>query len=406
MTSEKIHHWNMPEFNKKLRASFEPSDTLLLTTTPTRQLLADSPALVSALSQIFPYLLLIDNFLEIITWTNEDHYQNFLVIVAYACTVLYWSWISYLILPMLMVLVFTSIVWSISSVIYDSKYDEKPTIEEVLYTLHNITVRFEMLFRPFKHIPLTRNNFVKLYIVTIMLTPLHFLLIRTILTPQKYLCMFGICLFTFHSPWAFATRRLFWRSLYVRIAAFYLTGADIKITKTHEQLPSQPASAATSDVEESAAAIPVLGDFRIIKKSIVSPTRVKQIVKFEILENERRWIGVGWSKVLYPHERSNFCYDKSLNTAPNIKDTSINEDNFPFPVFENDLYKYRWEWVDTDWKLDEEFNKSKTENGWVYYDTKWSDGRFRDGFSRYTRSRKWTRKAALLIDKQGTVYDE
>ncbi|RLV96224.1 Peroxisomal membrane protein PEX30 [Spathaspora sp. JA1] len=405
MSSSKIHHWNMPEFNKNIRAAFEPSDTLLLTTTPNRQLLVEFPTLVSALSQIFPYLLLIDYLLEIITWTNEDHYENFLILVVYTCIVLYWKWISYLVLPLILAIVFTTVDWSISSVIYDSKYDEKPTIEEVLHTLHNITVRFEMLFRPFKTVPLTLNNFVKLYIVAIMLTPLHLILARTILSPQNYLCILGIALFTFHSPWAFAIRRLLWRSLYVRIAAVYLTGMDIKITKTNEQFPSRTTSAASSDVEDSST-IPILGDFKIIKKSIVSPTRVKQMAVFEILENERRWIGLGWCKLLYPHERSNFCFEKSLNTAPNIKDTTIDQDRFPFPIFENDLYKYTWEWVDTDWILDEEYNKSKTEDGWVYFDTKWTEGRYRDGFSRYTRSRKWTRKATLLIDKQDTVYDE
>ena len=67
----------MPEFKSHIRATFEPTDTKLLTNTPTSRLLTESPKLSTALSQIFPYLLLIDNLLEILTWTNEDHYQNF-----------------------------------------------------------------------------------------------------------------------------------------------------------------------------------------------------------------------------------------------------------------------------------------------------------------------------------------
>ena len=63
----------MPEFSHHIRASFEPSETKLLTSTPTNKLLTDSPVLATALSQIFPYILLIDGVLETITWTNDDH---------------------------------------------------------------------------------------------------------------------------------------------------------------------------------------------------------------------------------------------------------------------------------------------------------------------------------------------
>ncbi|EMG49762.1 hypothetical protein G210_5400 [Candida maltosa Xu316] len=396
----------MPEFNSHIRASFEPSDTKLLTNSPTFKLLTESPKLASALSQIFPYLLLIDNILEIITWTNDDHYQNFLIMTAYSCIVMYWNWISHVVLPILMTLAFATIVWSISSVIYDSKYDVKPTTDEVLYTLHNITIRSEMLLRPVSHIPFKPNNFIKMIFTSILLTPLNVLLVKTVVSPQKYLWFLGIFLFSFHSPYAFAIRRLLWRSLYVRLAVLYITGLEIKVSKDYDmseyQTVSRVTSAANSD-NEGMDGLSVLSDFKIIKKRMVSPTQLKQTVLFEVLENERRWLGVGWSSLLYPSDRPNFCYDKTYNPAPNI---TVNKEKFPFPIFENDLYAYSWQWIDDDWRLDTETNKSKTQEGWVYFNGSWEDGRARDGFSRYTRSRKWTRRATLTIDKTGTVYDE
>ena len=88
-------------------------------------------------------------------------------------------------------------------------------------------------------------------------------------------------MFTFHSPYSFAIRRLLWRSLYVRIAILYITGLDIKIRKDYDpndyQTVSRVASASNSDAE-GLGGIPVLSDFKIIKKRVVSPTQLKQTV--------------------------------------------------------------------------------------------------------------------------------
>ncbi|KAG7665308.1 uncharacterized protein J8A68_000996 [[Candida] subhashii] len=393
-------------YHRHLRAAFEPSDVKLLTATPTAKLLTENPTLVSALSQIFPYLLLIDNLLSILTWTNDDHYENFLYMIIYSFIVMYWNWVSHFILPLLIASTFASVVWTISSVVHACKWEDPPTIDEVLYTLHNITVRCEMLFQPLKHLPFKLENYIRMFLTVSLLTPLHLIFTKyNIITPQKYLWLVGLSMFSFHAPWAFAIRRLLWRSTYVRIAAIYITGFDIKLKKSSYSARSIISNPSTTDVEDlstSLSSAAILGDFKIVQKSVVSPTQIKQLVLFEILENERRWIGMGWSSLLYPTERSNFCYEGSYNSAPNINETK----EFPFPIFENDIYSYRWEWLDTEWKLDPEFSKSKSKEGWVFYDSSWKDGRGRDGFSRFTRSRKWTRRANLLIDKQKTVYDE
>ncbi|KAI3403655.2 hypothetical protein KGF56_003582 [Candida oxycetoniae] len=395
----------MPEFINHLRATFEPTDCELLTTTPTSKLLVDHPILASALSQIFPYLLLVDSILETITWTNDDYYRNFLIMTLYSCIIVYWDLVSHAILPLLAVTLFSFIVWSISSVIYDSKYNEKPTIEEVLYTLHNITVRTEMIFRPIKKFPFTVKNYTRLFIVSILLTPVHWVLVKTILPPQRYIWFAGLFIFSFNSPYSFAMRQLLWRSLYLRLAIVYITGVDFKITKPQYQEVSMTQSSSASDYDDSntSSSTPLLSNFKIVRKKMISPTQLKQTVLFEVLENERRWLGIGWSSLLYPSERQNFCYQNTLQAAPDI---TINANNFPFPMFENDVYSYQWEWAEDRWHLDLEFNKCKAKDGWVYYNNNWECPRYCDGFSKYTRSRKWVRKAYLVIDKRGTVYDE
>lgn len=412
-----LNSFRMSEkLDESLYASFEPTEAKLLTSSSNSQLLMENPILSSALSNIFPYLLLIDNVLEIITWTNEDPYQNFLMLVIYSVLVMYWNFINYIILPLLISISFSCVVWSISSVIYDSKFNEKPTIDEVLHTLHNITIRFEMLLRPVQHVNINFKNFLTIFIMTIILTPFHILLTKTIIPPQKYLWFIGLFSLTYHSPWSFSIRRLLWRSVYVRIIAFYITGLDIKLDRKNQKNHhasnkniSRIHSPSTSDIEEdlnneNSHKLQLLTDFKIIKKIIVSPTQLKQIVKFEILENERRWLGIGWSKFVLPNERPSYCYEQSLLMSP--EPTTNNDVNFPFPIFENDLYSYLWEWQDDNWSLDHEFNKNKHKNGWVYFDNNWENESYEDGFSKYTRSRKWTRKAILLIDKQDSVNDE
>ncbi|SGZ57584.1 CIC11C00000005505 [Sungouiella intermedia] len=397
-------------------ALFEPSEAKLLTSTSQTKLLVDNPILASALSNIFPYLLFFDYFLEVITWTNGDPYQNCLLVVCYSVLVLYWQTLKYWIVPMLMSLVFSSVVWTTNSVMQDAKYGERPTLDEVLLTLHNITVRFELFLRPAKHLQLTRQNSYKMLIGALLATPLQLVLTNTILSPRRYLWVMGLFFLTFHSPWSFAIRRLIWRSVYVRRVAYYLTGLDIRTARNDDLLCkraghstiSRTHSAATTDIEEltesrvpASDKVKMINNFTILRKVIMSPTQLRQTVRFDILENERRWIGLGWSKLLLPSERASFCYESLMMSAP---DPWL-ETEFRFPVFENDLYTYLWQWMDDKWSIDQEFNRSRYKSGWVYYDTNWKRPAYQDGFSRYTRTRKWTRRAILLIDKQAEVLD-
>lgn len=397
-------------------AMFEPSEAKLLTSTSQNKLLVENAVLASALANIFPYLLFFDSFLEVITWTNGDPYQNFLLVVCYSILVLYWHSLKYWVVPIIMAILFSSLVWSTNSLVYDARFGEKPTVDEVMLTLHNITVRFELFFRPAKHLRLSKRNNVKMLAGAVMVTPLQLALTKTFLSPRRYTWVMGLIFLTYHSPWSFAIRRLLWRSVYVRAGVQFLTGLDIRLARNDDLLCkkaghstiSRTHSPATTDIEEiTENAVPtsdkvkMVTNFNIIRKVIVSPTQLRQTVQFDILENERRWIGLGWSKLLMPSERASFCYESLMMSAPD----PLQEDDFSFPVFENDLYTYLWQWMDDKWAIDGEFNKSRYKSGWVYYDTNWQNPAYQDGFSRYTRTRKWTRRAILLIDKQAEVLD-
>lgn len=373
-----------------ISATFEPSEAYLLKNSSNNKLLTESPILASALSNIFPYLLLIDNLLEIVTWTNDDHYQNFLIMVFYSLIVVYWNILSCVILPLLITILFSCVVWSISSVVHESKYEETPTIDEVLYTLHNITIRFEMMLRPVKHFDLERNHFLKMFFMSTITIPLHALLVNTFIGLQRYVWISGIVFLSYHSPWSFAIRRLLWRSVYIKIIAFYFIGSAIQLEK------ESPEVKANSEDGFEEHDVSMISDFKVLRKYIVSPTQIKQDLEIEIYENERRWIGIGWSKVFLPSERSAYCYEGSLAPAPSI-------DNFTFPVINDEEYDYLWKWSETFWNIDKEFNKGRDDAGWVYYDNSWTNQSYEDGFSKYTRSRKWTRKGVLTIEKKKRI---
>lgn len=366
-------------------ANFQPTEAKLLKGRSNNKLLIENPILSSLLSKLFPYLLIMDNFLEIITWTNGDNYTNLLIMIGYSIIVMYWQTLKHVVLPLLISIMFSYIIWLVNSILFDTRNNEKPTIDEIIFTLHNITIRFELLLRPIKQHHLKLKNFFQIFVVSIILTPAHFFIIKFFISPQKFLWLSGIFLFSYHSPWSYTIRRLLWRSIYVRILVFYLTGLNIKLNFENQM---KPLNAFTN----------TLSDFKIILKKIESPTKLHQVIKFEIMENERRWFGIGWSKLLLPNERNTYCFEDSLIETPDLKD-------FKPPVFDNDLYEYNWEWMDPDWLIDREYSKNKND-GWKYFDSNWNNGDYNDGLTKFTRCRKWTRKAKLIIDKKSKVYDE
>jgi len=120
---------------------------------------------------------------------------------------------------------------------------------------------------------------------------------------------------------------------------------------------------------------------------------------FILYENQRRWVGLGWTTSLFAYERAAWT-DEHLNVAPAKED-------FELPDVEDGAA--RWRWVEgSQWLVegadptDEGGMKAKADTsnggqGWIYYDNKWQNGRRgQDGWGRYTRRRKWYRDAELV----------
>jgi len=121
---------------------------------------------------------------------------------------------------------------------------------------------------------------------------------------------------------------------------------------------------------------------------------------FILYENQRRWLGLGWTYSLFAYERAAWT-DEHLNPVPAKED-------FELPEVEGGDVK--WQWVEgSEWRVegagehDEGGTNPKADSntdggsGWIYYDNKWQNGRRgHDSWGRYTRRRKWYRDAELV----------
>eukprot|EP01135_Chromosphaera_perkinsii_P006018 Nk52_evm6s380 gene=Nk52_evmTU6s380 len=105
-------------------------------------------------------------------------------------------------------------------------------------------------------------------------------------------------------------------------------------------------------------------------------------ITFETYENQRYWIGRGWTDNLIPTERTPFSDRKGLQRLP--------KDSFGLP-------NAQWEW-DGPWVIsgqqeeEEEDGRDRyDEDGWEYGDSLWRGFNQRPGLLTYTRRRRWIR---------------
>ena len=90
---------------------------------------------------------------------------------------------------------------------------------------------------------------------------------------------------------------------------------------------------------------------------------------FIIYENQRRWVGLGWTSTLFAYERSAWT-DEHNNAVPP-------RDKFELPEVEDGPAKWRWV-KDSRWRVDgaadvgdeADYDGEAGKHGWIYYDNK------------------------------------
>lgn len=398
-------------------------------------LVATPPQITRALAHSHPFILLLNKFVALLSWTTEDAWESFLLVTAFWGVTLYGGVVLRYAGPLVGVVLLILGMYSrrYSPLSSTSKTGEKhehkrqkseststqhKSLDEIVETVQQFTTRCNILLDPFiamtdflstQRTPTsatTRPALTTLFIRIILVTPLWVLLTLPpfyIFTTRRVILTFGTIILTFHSRPARISRVILWRSVFIRRLSAFITGLDFDTTSTKTKSLMPPLIRTKSASHAHANEFATTTAKRRPASSGVRFT-------FILFENQRRWIGLGWTTSLFAYERAPWT-DEHLNPAPS-------KDEFELP--EVDGGHSRWRWVDdSSWQVENNSKqkrasspkasgKSKSsaspkgsdhdgeDGGWIYYDNKWNDGRVEDGWGRYTRRRKWFRDAELV----------
>lgn len=390
-------------------------------------LLATPPQITKALAYSHPFILPLNRLVGLLSWTTDDPWESFLLLAGFWAVTLYGEYLVRWTGPPLVVALLVLGMYSrrfspLSSTTWpgeknvkghvrkssDNKIKHQKSLDEIVDTLRLFTSRCNILLDPFLRLTdflstqrtatsaTTGPALMTLFTRILMLTPVWFVLALYpfyVVTTQRVVLTFGTIALSWHSKPARASRTILWRSRFVRHTCSVVTG--LQFAEIQPQIKASPKQA-THNANDIAARLAATRT-----KTIGTEATKSGGVRFTFVlyENQRRWLGIGWTGSMLSYERAAWT-DDHLNMA-------VSKDQFRLPTVEGGVA--RWQWVEgSDWAVeggddeteptpaDDKHNSVDTDGGWIYYDNKWQDGRRRDGWSKYTRRRKWYRDAELI----------
>jgi hypothetical protein len=402
-------------------------------------LAATPPQITRVLAYSHPFILPLNKFVALLTWTSGDPWESFLLVASFWAIVMYGDVVTRYAGPIIVVTglilgMYTRRYSPLSSTGWtgekgqkahkraesDSEIKHHKSLEEIVDSLKLFTSRCNILLDPFLRLTdflstqrtatsaTTRPALTVLFIRILFVLPIWILLTLPpfyVLSTKRVVLAVGTVMLSWHSRPARVTRTLLWRSRMTRRTCAFLTGlnfGDIIPSDKKGAPPLPPRKKSTQEVAASLAA-----------KRRPESTGVR--FTFSIFENQRRWLGIGWTSSMLAYERASWT-DEHLSPVPA-------KDQFELPEVEGG--QSRWRWVQgSEWKIEGRDKDGKTDKaaandddaGWIYYDNKvgtlrshyaqlrtrlkpsqWRDGRRgQDGWGRYTRRRKWYRDAELV----------
>ncbi|KAH0154639.1 Pex24p-domain-containing protein, partial [Aureobasidium melanogenum] len=376
-------------------------------------LLATPPQVTRALAYSHPFIVPLNKLVGLISWTTGDPWESFLFVAAFWFTVLYGGYILRFMGPLILVtfLIVGMYLRRYSPLSSTGWTGEKKkghrrdnsdgikhrkSLDEILSTLQTFTTRCNILLDPLLRLTdflstqqtatsaTTQPALTTLFIRIMLTSPLWWALTLPplrIITTKRIVLVAGTIFLSWHSRPARISRTVLWRSKTVREICTIITGLDLGVPSTSgPPLPPRPGTKGVVNVNA--------------KPNTESGEGIR--FTFTLYENQRRWLGIGWTASMLAYERNSWT-DEHLN--PTADPT-----HFELPEVEGGMA--RWRWVeDSEWHVElSSSKKSKSkdtaiddDDAWIYYDNKWRDGRRgQDGWGRYTRRRKWLRDAELI----------
>ncbi|KAH6692274.1 integral peroxisomal membrane peroxin [Plectosphaerella plurivora] len=430
-------------------------------------LLATPPQITRALAYSHPFLLPLNKAAGLLSWTTNDPWESFLLLCAFWAVVLYGDTVVRAAGPIVLVgSLIIAMYGRRYSPLSSSGWTEPPskeaagnghahasagskggagghhrsgsevtstrhqkTLDEIVDTLKEFTGRCNVLLGPALELTdflstqrtptsaTTRPALTALFVRILFCTPFWYALTLgpwRIITTRRVVLLLGTLVLTWHARIMRVARTILWRSATVRRTVTTITGLQfekpmraydghrddiVSITAAEGHDTKHPARRTDSELTKALR--------KRSHKHGVNATGRDAGVKFTfiIYENQRRWVGLGWTQSLFAYERAAWT-DEHNNQVPS-------KDEFELPEVE-DGSRMRWRWVDgSKWRVDgvaDDANKEVDydgeagKNGWIYYDNKWQSGRRgSDGWGRWTRRRKWYRDAELVEEDEESI---
>ena len=371
-------------------------------------LIATPPQITRALAYSHPFLLPLNKLVGLLTWTSGDSWESFLLLACFWAVVLYGDvvmrWAGPVVVVAGLILGMYSRRYSplsSTSITVETQKQKKghkredseatnlrhqKTLDEIVETLKVFTSRCNVLLDPLLELTdflstqrtatsaTTRPALTTLFIRILLITPLWIFLTLPfvhIITTKRIALVTGTIFFTWHSKPARASRTILWRSATVRHICTIITGLNLigtlnpllppPFTSTTEGQPPLPPQSAHKEATLAAS---------VASKRRPNASGVK--FTFILYENQRRWVGLGWTTSLLAYERTPWT-DEHLNPAPS-------KDDFELPEVEGGNARWRWvkgsKWlVEGAGEYEEGGSKAKDGTtdggrGWIYYDNK------------------------------------
>lgn len=424
-------------------------------------LLATPPQVTRALAYSHPFILLLNNTFGLLSWTTDDPWESFLLVAvfwgltSYGDIVLRWTGPLLLAIGLMLGMYcrrFSPLSTSFtkpsgtshtrnSSSTDFAKVDNKSSsgadtkstrhhksLDSILSTLTTLTHRCNILVTPFIQLTdflstqrtatssTTSPALAALFLRLLALTPVWFALTLPplrIVTTKRVVLTLGTLILTWHSRPAKVSRVVLWRSRTIRRLCGWITGLTFPGSSSDSSQTLKPSHALARSTSHKALKSLYNKNGKSNSPGIGTGSCIH--FTFSLFENQRRWLGIGWTASMLAYERSPWT-DEELNpTAP--------KDDFRLPGVDGGVAVWRWaegcEWRleidDTGETQSEHSGKSDGESvksgkgrdrekssdgppsAWVYTDTKWRyPRREQDGWGKYTRRRKWVREAELV----------
>ncbi|CDO93363.1 unnamed protein product [Kluyveromyces dobzhanskii CBS 2104] len=346
-------------------------------------LLNNTPPTVSkALVKLYPFLVVCNEVLGILTWTSDDIWRSVLMVICYIAVILYFQ----VVVRYFGHFLFVGLLWGYSALdtFVETTIKEKPTLDDIVHIISCVYTKADLLLSPLS--VWTGNDIKRILLTMAFLSPIYVIVSIFIFSSQKLVLIAGIYVLTYHSSWSRVTRRLLWKLKIVRLLVFYITGLDLSGVNKHQGGIFAAVHKKVKTLSSNSMGT-VMDDGKPIRFTYV------------LYENQRRWLGIGWTANMLTYERSAWT-DEFLNEAPS-------PEQFKLP---DEASGMAWRWVDKTWRLDMtndgaiqlSSTRPKTtaspgaDDGFIYYDNTWKKPSTEDSFSKYTRRRRWIRTAELV----------